>query len=67
MGGARLARLLLEGKVGDARLARHLQGSALQCTHRRESGCGVVVDGKHYVLDAGRHGSGQKRVARGGK
>jgi len=67
MGGARLADLLLEGNVGHARLARHLQGRALQCMHRDERIARVVVDGKADVGCAGRHGSGRKRVARGEK
>lgn len=67
MGGARLAYLLLEGEVGHARLARDLEGQALQCMHRDERIAGVVVDGKADVGCTGRHGSVRKRVSRGGK
>lgn len=67
MGGARLGDLLLEGKVGHARLARDLQGGALQCMHCDERIARVVVDGKADVGRARRHGSGRKRVSRGEK
>ncbi len=65
MGGARFSRLLLEGEVGDARLARNLQAAQkLAAPKRAQRGQGrgrVVVDGKADVGGARRHGSGSAR------